>query len=75
MPADHPLRRVKKLADRTLSAISADLTRLYSNIGRPSIAPERLLKGQLLIALYSIRSDRQFCEQLDYNSSFAGFLT
>lgn len=74
VPADHPLRRVTKLADRALSAISADLNGLYSNIGRPSIAPERLLKGQLLIALYSIRSDRQFCEQLDYNILFRWFL-
>jgi transposase len=74
VPADHPLRRVKKLADRALSAISAELDALYSNVGRPSIAPERLLKGQLLIALYSIRSDRQFCEQLDYNLLFRWFL-
>lgn len=74
VPADHPLRRVKKLADRALSAISADLDALYSSVGRPSIAPERLLKGQLLIALYSIRSDRQFCEQLNYNILFRWFL-
>ena len=74
MPADHPLRRVKKLADRALAAISADLDTLYSSVGRPSIPPERLLKGQLLIALYSIRSDRQFCEQLDYNILFRWFL-
>lgn len=74
MPADHPLRRVKKLADRALSAITADLDALYSSVGRPSIPPERLLKGQLLIALYSIRSDRQFCEQLDYNILFRWFL-
>jgi transposase len=64
VPADHPLRGVKKLADRALGAISAELDGLYSATGRPSIAPERLLKGQLLIALYSVRSDRQFCEQL-----------
>jgi len=74
VPADHPLRRVKKLADRALAAISADLNALYSSVGRPSIPPERLLKGQLLIALHSIRSDRQFCEQLDYNILFRWFL-
>ncbi len=74
VPADHPLRRVKQLADRALSAISADLDALYSSTGRPSIPPERLLKGQLLIALYSIRSDRQFCEQLNYNILFRWFL-
>ncbi|MBC9071771.1 transposase [Thauera sp. CAU 1555] len=74
VPADHPLRRVKKLADRALAAISADLNALYSSVGRPSIPPEPLLKGQLLIALYTIRSDRQFCEQLDYNILFHWFL-
>jgi transposase len=74
VPADHPLRGVKKLADRALSAISTELDALYSKSGRPSIAPERLLKGQLLIALYSVRSDRQFCEQLDYNILFRWFL-
>jgi transposase len=74
VPADHPLRGVRKLADRALSAISAELDALYSSTGRPSIAPERLLKGQLLIALYSVRSDRQFCEQLDYNILFRWFL-
>jgi len=74
VPADHPLRAVKQLADRALGAISGELNALYSSVGRPSIPPERLLKGQLLIALYSIRSDRQFCEQLDYNILFRWFL-
>ncbi|MCX9156888.1 transposase, partial [Niveibacterium sp. 24ML] len=63
IPADHPLRPVKKLADTALSAISADLDALYAKGGRPSIPPERLLKAQLLLAFYSVRSDRQFCEQ------------
>ncbi|TDN42489.1 transposase [Azoarcus indigens] len=72
--AEHPLRKVKKLADRALSAISGELDTLYSETGRPSIPPERLLKGQLLIALYSSRSDRQFCEQLDYHILFRWFL-
>lgn len=70
VPADHPLRRVKRLADRALGVICAELDALYSSVGRPSIPPERLLKAQLLIALYSVRSDRQFCEQLDYNILF-----
>ncbi len=74
VPADHPLRRVKRLADRALGAISGELDALYSSVGRPSIPPERLLKAQLLIALYSVRSDRQFCEQLDYNILFRRFL-
>ena len=74
IPADHPLRPVKKLADSALSAISAELDGLYAKTGRPSIPPERLLKAQLLIAFYSVRSDRQFCEQLDYNLLFRWFL-
>ncbi len=74
VPSDHPLRAIKNLTERALSEISADLDMLYSNNGRPSIAPERLLKGQLLMALYSVRSDRQFCEQLDYNILFRWFL-
>ena len=52
VPTDHPLRGVKKLAERALGAISTELDALYSSTGRPSIPPERLLKGQLLIALY-----------------------
>ncbi len=74
IPADHPLRRVKKLAESALSAISAQFDGLYARTGRPSIPPERLLKAQLLIALYSVRSDRLFCEQLDYNLLFRWFL-
>lgn len=74
VPSDHPLRAIKDLTERALSEISSDLDALYPNNGRPSIAPERLLKGQLLMALYSVRSDRQFCEQLDYNILFRWFL-
>lgn len=72
--ADHPLRRVKTLAETALSAISGELGGLYAKTGRPSIPPERLLKAQLLIAFYSVRSDRLFCEQLDYNLLFRWFL-
>ena len=75
IPAEHPLRAIKAKADAALKAISRDLDQLYSANGRPSIAPERLLKGQLLIALYSVRPDRAFCEQLDYNVLFAGSWT
>jgi len=74
VPEDHPLRTIKRRADAALKAISGRLDGLYSSTGRPSIAPERLLKGQLLIALYSVRSDRAFCEQLDYNLLFRWFL-
>jgi transposase len=74
VPADHPLRRIKALADEILAGMSATFDAMYSKIGRPSIPPERLLKSQVLMALYSVRSDRQFCEQLDYNLLFRWFL-
>jgi transposase len=74
VPADHPLRRIKALADEILAGMSATFDAMYSRIGRPSIPPERLLKSQVLMALYSVRSDRQFCEQLDYNLLFRWFL-
>jgi len=56
IPSDHPLRRIKKLADRQLVELSGVFNRMYSQVGRPSIAPERILKSLLLIALYSVRS-------------------
>jgi transposase len=74
VPVQHPLRAIKARAEAALCAIGEDLDAVYSHTGRPSIAPERLLKGQLLIALYSIRSDRAFCEQLDYNLLYRWFL-
>ena len=74
VPPDHPLRIIKKLADQALKALSPDLERMYATVGRPSIPPERLVKSSLLIALYSVRSERAFCEQLDYNLIFRWFL-
>ena len=74
VPSDHPIRVVKRLADQALKALSPDLDRMYANVGRPSIPPERLPKSSLLIALYSVRSERAFCEQLDYNLLFRWFL-
>src|SRR5438876_9068786 len=74
VPADHPLRSIKANADSVLSSMSAEFERLYADTGRPSIPPERLLKASLLIALYSVRSDRVFCEMLDYNMLFRWFL-
>src|SRR5579862_9498163 len=74
IPADHPLRRIKQMADEILSGLSSTFDAMYSAVGRPSIPPERLLKSQILMALYSLRSDRQFCEQLDYNLLFRWFL-
>jgi len=74
VPANHPLRAIKAHADKVLASMSAELDRLYAETGRPSIPPERLLKASLLIALYSVRSDRMFCEMLDYNILFRWFL-
>jgi transposase len=74
IPQDHPLRTIKHYADAALAQLSRELDRLYADWGRPSIPPERLLKAELLIALYSIRGERAFCEQLDYNILFRWFL-
>lgn len=74
VPADHPLRGIKAHTDRVLKGLSSEFEALYAANGRPSIPPEQLLKGQLLMALYSVRSDRQFCQMLDYNILFRWFL-
>ena len=74
VPKEHPLRRIKAMADKELNNLSPVFEKMYSFTGRPSIPPERILKSMLLIALYSIRSERQFCEQLDYNLLFRWFL-
>ena len=74
VPVDHPLRAIKRLADQALAAISDELNDAYAADGRPSIPPERLLKASLLMALYSVRSERLFCEQLDYQLLFRWFL-
>jgi transposase len=74
VPANHPIRRVKSLADEALADLSSVFDAMYSHLGRPSIPPERLLKSCLLIALYSVRSDRLFCEMLDYNILYRWFL-
>ena len=74
IPEDHPIRRIKPVVDRALSGLSPVFAQMYSQRGRPSIPPEHLLKGSLLIALYSIRSERQFCERLRYDLLFKWFL-
>ena len=70
----HPLRRVKPLADRALRELDPVFEEMYARIGRPSVPPEQLLKASLLMALFSIRSERMFCEQLGYNMLFRWFL-
>ncbi len=74
VPKSHPLRTIKHYADKALISLRATFEAMYSDTGRPSIPPERLLKASLLIALYSVRSDRLFCEMLDYNILFRWFL-
>ena len=74
VPLDHPLRRVREMTDRALLALSPLLSELYSLQGRPSIAPEKLLRALLLQALYSIRSERLLMEQLNYNLLFRWFV-
>ena len=74
IPADHPLRAMRRLVDPLLGELSPRLQALYATTGRPSIPPEQLLRALLLQALYTIRSERQLMEQLDYNLLFRWFL-
>lgn len=74
VPKDHPLRPIRLMADKALREMDAHFERLYASSGRPSIPPEKLLKAQLLMILYSIRSNRQLVEQIRYNLLFRWFL-
>ena len=74
VPKSHPLRRIKPLADSALRRMSPLFDEIYASGGRPSIPPEHLLKARLLMAFYTVRSERQFCEQLRYNLLFKWFL-
>jgi Transposase domain (DUF772) len=76
IPADHPLRTIKCFADTALLQLSSLFDELYAadGQGRASIPPERLLKASLLISLYSVRSERAFCEELTYHLLFRWFL-
>ncbi len=74
VPADHPLRSMRMMVDEVLRDMSPQFTRLYAKVGRPSIAPERLLRALLLQILYSVRSERLLMEQLDYNLLFRWFV-
>lgn len=74
VPQDHPIRQIKPIVDQALAELSPLFNQMYAGIGRPSIPPEHLLKACLLIALYSIRSERQFCERLQYDLLFKWFL-
>lgn len=74
VPQDHPLRAIRALVEEVLEQMSPQFAALYSHTGRPSIAPEHLLKASLLQAFFSIRSERQLVEQIDYNILFRWFV-
>src|SRR6202045_2835883 len=74
VPANHPLRPIRTMVDVVLKGLSRSFGRLYIDWGRPSIAPEKLLRGLLLQVLYSIRSERMLMEQLEYNLLFRWFV-
>ena len=74
VPADHPLREIRTLTDGVLQSLDAEFDKLYAATGRASIAPEYMLRALLLQAFYSIRSERQLVEQLDYNLLFRWFV-
>ena len=74
VPQDHPLRPIRAMVDQALRDLSPRFALLYSHTGRPSIPPEQLLRALLLQAFYSVRSERQLMEQLDYNLLFRWFV-
>jgi len=74
VPADHPLRPIRKMVDEILKEMSPRFAKLYSDVGRPSIAPERLFRSLLLQIFYSVRSERMLIEQLQYNLLFRWFV-
>ncbi len=74
VPQDHPLRPIRQMVDQVLAALSRQFDRLYARAGRPSIAPEKLLRALLLQVLYTVRSERLLMEQLDYNLLFRWFV-
>lgn len=74
IPATHPLRGVRKLADAVLAEMSKDFDSMYAKVGRPSIPPERLFRALLLQVFYSVRSERLLMEQLGYNLLFRWFV-
>ncbi len=74
VPAEHPLRAVRKITDEVLGLLSGELDALYAASGRPSVAPEYVLRALLLQVFYSVRSERQLVEQIDYNLLFRWFV-
>ncbi len=74
IPVDHPIRQIRKVVDEVLAFLDAEFEAMYSRIGRPSVPPEQLLKATVLMAMYSMRSERAFCERLNYDLLFKWFL-
>ena len=74
IPADHPIRKIRRVVEEVLADLDAEFDAMYRRIGRPSIPPEQLLKATVLMALYSMRSERAFCERLNYDLLFKWFL-
>ena len=74
VPKDHPLRRIRELANEALSELSGDFEALYAPFGRPSIPPEKLLRALLLQAFYTLRSERQLMERLEFDLLFRWFV-
>ena len=74
IPARHPLRKIRQVVNDALTSLDDDFDRLYVDFGRPSIAPERLIRASLLQILFSIRSERQLMEQMQYNLLFRWFV-
>ena len=74
IPARHPLRLIRRVVDDALASLDAEFEALYAPEGRPSIPPERLIRASLLQILFSVRSERQLMEQLDYNLMFRWFV-
>src|SRR5919106_122264 len=74
VPVKHPLRTIRTLVNEVLASLDAEFAHLYEGTGRQSVAPERLLRASLLQAFYSVRSERQLMEQIDYNLLFRWFV-
>jgi transposase len=74
IPKDHPIRRIRRVVDEVLGEMDGEFDAMYSRIGRRSVPPEQLLKATILMALYSVRSERAFCERLNYDLLFKWFL-
>ena len=74
VPADHPIRRIRAVVDAVLAELDPEFEAMYASGGRPSVPPETVLKSTVLMAMYSIRSERAFCERLNYDLLFKWFL-